>query len=342
MKKKLPTIITLAVLVIVGGLAVFFQIRKNTFHFNTSPVVGNTAGNIYNRGLFCEQGGKVYFANPYDRNTLYVMNPDETEVEQVLDVSLELLNVDEEHIYYYQTSTSGASGLGHMRSRNGLCRIGKDRSNGDVFTNDTAFCMLVVNNTLYYLVSDEHGPHFYKQPIDGSDATLIADELIYPACAVGDNIYYNGRNQDHALYAYNTLSDTSSYVWAAGNIWNPIVVDGYVYYMDVPNNYRLCRYSLSEDVIEILTDDRVDMFNMGSGKIFYQKGSSVSPALIRMNYDGSDKETVAEGIFTDINMTSQYVYYHPYGSDAPMFHNSISGPINPTTFDSALNATISK
>jgi len=116
-------------------------------------------------------------------------------------------------------------------------------------------------------------------------------------------------------------------------------VDDYVYYMDVPNNYRLCRYSLNQGVIEVLTDDRIDMFNMGNGKIFYQKSSPSSPALIRMNYDGSDKEIVAEGVFTDINMSSQYVYYHPFESDAPLYHNSITGPINPTSFDAALIAT---
>lgn len=338
MKKKLPVIIGIAVVVLVIALAIFLHVRKNTFKFNTSPVVGNTAGNLYNKGYFCEQGGKVYFVNAYDRNTLYVMNPDETNIEPVLDVTMELLNVDENHVYYFQTSTSGASGLGHMRSRAGIARCNLDGTHGDLFTSDTAFCMLVVNNELYYLVSDATGPHFYRQPIDGSDATLISNELIYPACAIGNTIYYNGRTYDHELYAFNTDMGYGESIWA-GNLWNPIVVDGYAYYMDVPNNYRLCRYSLSEGVIEVLTDDRIDMFNMGNGKIFYQKSSPSSPALIRMNYDGTDKEIIAEGVYSDINMTSQYVYYHPFGSDAPMYHQSILGPVNPHPFEAALIAT---
>jgi hypothetical protein len=337
-RKKLPAIIGISVLVAVIILAVIFQIRKDTFKFNSSPIIGNTAGNIYNKGLVCEQNGKVYFANPYDRNTLYRMNPDETTIEKVLDVTMELLNVDENHIYYFQTSTSGASGLGHMRSRAGIARCDLDGHNGDSFTSDTAFCMLVVNNELYYLVSNETGPHFYRQPIDGADATLISNELIYPACGVGNTIYYNGRTFDHELYAFDTITSTGQSIWP-GNIWNPIVEGDYVYYMDVPNNYRLCRYSLSMGVIEVLTEDRIDMFNMGSGKIFYQKSSPTSPALIRMNYDGSEKEIIAEGVFSDINMTSQYVYFHPFGSDAPMYHNEILGPVNPRPFEAALIAT---
>lgn len=37
--------------------------------------VGNTAGNLNNSGYFCEYDGTVYFANAYDSNTLYSMDP---------------------------------------------------------------------------------------------------------------------------------------------------------------------------------------------------------------------------------------------------------------------------
>lgn len=337
MKKKIRSVIIILLLTALVVFGVIHQVKKNTFIYNSSPIVGNTGGNIYNNGLFCEQNGKVYFANAYDRNTLYVMNIDESDIKPVLDVSMNLINVDENHIYYFQTSTSGSSGLGHMRSRSGICRCDINGKNGDLFTTDTAFCLQLVNNNLYYLVSNEKGPHFYKQSIDGSEPELIADDLIYPACAIGETIYYNGRNQDHELYAFSTSTDSATSIWA-GNLWNPIVDGDYVYYMDVPNNYRLCRYSLSQDVIEVLTEDRIDMFNMGSGKIFYQKSSGKSPALIRMNYDGSEKETIAEGVFCDINMTSAFVYFHPLGNDAPMYHQSIFGQVNPTTFDAARSA----
>ena len=54
-RKKLPAIIGITVLVAVIILAVIFQIRKDTFKFNSSPVIGNTAGNIYNKGLSLHQ-----------------------------------------------------------------------------------------------------------------------------------------------------------------------------------------------------------------------------------------------------------------------------------------------
>ena len=50
---------------------------------NPPGTVGNTAGNLYNSGLFCEYDGTVYFSNAADNGALYSMNVDETEVKKL-------------------------------------------------------------------------------------------------------------------------------------------------------------------------------------------------------------------------------------------------------------------
>ena len=55
--KKLVPIITISLLVItasVGGLIYHYQTKTK---YNESYVNGNTAGNLYNAGLFCESNG---------------------------------------------------------------------------------------------------------------------------------------------------------------------------------------------------------------------------------------------------------------------------------------------
>ena len=37
---------------------------------------------------------------------------------------------------------------------------------------------------------------------------------------------------------------------------------------DVENNYRLCRYSLSRNEVEVLTEERIDCFNVGYGYVY--------------------------------------------------------------------------
>ena len=164
---------------------------------------------------------------------------------------------------------------------------------------------------------------------------MLATIPINPACAQDSVIYYNGVETDHYLYALNTANDTPTEVWA-GNIWYPILSENYVYYMDVAENYRLCRYSLSQGVIEVLTNDRVDCFNVGSGYIYYQKNSS-TPQLICMRTDGSNAFVVAEGNYTDINMTSQYVYFRAFDDKYTTYHSFI-GSNGCSEFTAAMEA----
>ena len=112
--------------------------------------------------------------------------------------------------------------------------------------------------------------------------------------------------------------------------------------MDVSENYRLCRYSLSANTVEILTNDRVDTFNVGEQYIYYQRNSATEPALMRMRLDGSSPEVVAEGNYSDINLTSAYAYFHEFGQDTPVYHTPVNGDVNVTTFTAAESAAASK
>ena len=71
---------------------------------NDAYTVGNTAGNLNNGGLFCESDGKVYFANAYDNNTLYSMNPNETEQTKLGVNSVASINAGGDYLYYYMES----------------------------------------------------------------------------------------------------------------------------------------------------------------------------------------------------------------------------------------------
>ena len=97
-------------------------------------------------------------------------------------------------------------------------------------------------------------------------------------------------------------------------------------YLDVENNYRLCRYSLSQNEIQVLTQDRVDCFNLGGGYLYYQKNGS-QPQLRFMRTDGSDDTMLAEGNFTHINITSRYVYFQPFGEEDTIYHSAIGSTL---------------
>ena len=309
---------------------------------NDENTVGNTAGNLNNKGLFCESDGIVYFSNAYDGNALYSMNPDETEMKKLSVNSVSYINTGGDYLYYYMESGTNESntgtGLGYMGRTAGIYRTKKNGKRTVCLSRTYSNIVQLCGNYLYYQAYDtKKGTTLNKIKINKTDETVVANYIINPACFVDGKIYYNGTQKDHYLYALNTSTDNSSVVWQ-GNIWNPVYIDNYVYYMDVANNYRLCRYSMSQDVIEVLTNDRVDFFNVYDYYIYYQQSSRTAPALKRMYLDGSNAEVVAEGIFENINITSEYVYFNEYNAPLPVYKTSTYGGVYVTTFDAAEEA----
>lgn len=314
----LIAVLSLLLIAFLGFILVF----SGRITMNPEGTVGNTAGNLNNGGLFCEYNGTVYFSNANDGGSLCAMDVNESNVRRLSSLKVGNILAGGKYLYYFQTGgTTSNYGFGQLQGMKSFDRCKLNGEDANALTRDVVVTGQLVDNYLYLLTSTHAGPAFYKLKIDNSEKVDLADFAINPACAVNGKIYYNGTQNDHYLYALNTANDVVTEVWQ-GNLWYPIVEGDYVYYMDVANNYRLCRYSLSRDSIQILTEERVDCFNVGNGYVYYQTNSK-NPALKSMYTDGSNVQVIAEGIFTDINMTSQFVYFRPFNDDTTMYHSFI-------------------
>lgn len=338
-KLKHAFIITAIVLFLaIGGVLSYLN-----EHISPIPVdtIGNSAGNLRGKGLFCEYNGKVYFSNAYDQGSLYVMNPDCTDIEKLVNTSASYINIGGKNIFYYMESTTGGNGLGYLRSLNGIYRCNLNGNRNTCLSDVVITGMVLAGENLYYQHYDNHEfSTIHKMPADNADKDiLLTKDLIETACVYNEKIYYGGITKDHYLHALDTVTDTSSVIWQ-GNLAYPTIVGSYVYYMDVSNDYRLCRYDMNLDIIEVLTHDRVDFYNLYENVIFYQKNDTAVPALMRMNADGSGVELVAEGIYNRINTTSTYTYFYPYDEDALVYRTPTTGAISVDSFPEALNAAL--
>lgn len=314
------------ILILIGVLVIFILLFAVSFlmgrvKMNPAGTIGNTAGNLNNDGLFCEYDGTVYFSNASDHNRLYAMNPDESNIRKLNDLHVQNILAGGSYLYYFQTGSSYSEKPGNTLSSKSFNRCDLNGKNATGLIRDVVVSAQLIDNYIYMLTTSKGGSTFSKVKIDRSETIELADYEINPACAENGVIYYNGTQRDHYLYALDTATDTTSEIWQ-GNLWYPILQGDYVYYMDISENYRLCRYSLSQNEVQVLTDDRVDCFNVGSGYIYYQKNGS-APQLICMRTDGTEAKVIAEGNFTNINMTSQYVYFQPYGNGNSLFHSFI-------------------
>lgn len=338
--KKRTTYIILSIICAVLILLMVLSSFADRIKMNDETVVGNTAGNLNNNGLFCEKDGIVYFSNAYDSGTLYSMNTDETDFKKLSKAQVKYINIAGKYLYYYQTNSTGVSQMSFANNINGLYRTNLKGSNAKCLSRDASLTMTLVGNYIYYQRYDNKlGTVLHKIKIDKSDSQPLSDYVINPASVQDQTIYYNGTQKDHNLYALDTRTDSISRVWD-GDIWNPIVQEDYVYYMDVANNYRLCRYSFSQETIDVLSSDRLEFFNLYDNYIYYQTNSETEPALKRINTDGSNDEVVAEGVYQNINITSSNVYFNRFDMPTPVYKQSTFGSVNVTTFDAAATAAL--
>lgn len=320
MKRELKIILVIIVSVLLIALAGAAYLFLGRVRMNPQGTVGNTAGNLNNSGLFCEYDGRVYFSNSFADGSLFVMNPDETGLERLNTLKTRNILAGGSYLYFFQTGSS-ESGFGQIQGIRSFSRCKLNGKGMTSLTRDTVVTGQLVDNYLYLLTAPKSGPLFYKMKIDTSDKTVLANYVINPACAENGVIYYNGTENDHYLYTLDTRTDVPSQLWR-GNIWYPVLQGDYIYYMDVAENYRLCRYSLSQNVIQVLTHDRVDCFNVGGGYVYYQKNGT-DAQLICMRTDGSDARMIAQGNYTNINMTSQYVYFQAFGDETVTYHSAL-------------------
>lgn len=288
---------------------------------NEATFVGNTGGNLNNSGLFCEYDGKVYFSNPDDNGSLYSMNPDETNLKKISGTSVQSLNVDDNRIYYTLSGNSSGAGLGYVRKATGLYSVKHNGSSVIAYTQDPVGIATLVGNNIYYQHFKEGvGTNVDKIGTDRSNNTKVIDKMVSPASSNGGVIYYSGADKDMYLYTYDINSGMSNVIYER-NMYNPVFINGDIFYIDLDTRYQLHRYNISSGTDYTLTDERVEMFNVMGTYIYYQTSSALdNPALKCMSVDGTGIQTVADGIYCDINMTSNYVYFHSYDSLFPMYH----------------------
>jgi hypothetical protein len=329
-KSKIILIIVIVciILILVGAYILFYF--KNRVPKNPDGTIGNTSGNIYNGGLFCESDGYVYFSNPYDSGALYRMLPDESEITNFVASQMTCINADSNFIYCYREGTGSGSGLGYLFAMSGIYRIRKsDPTDATCLDRINSEYVILAGNNVYY-TGTEGGTTLKKVSIDGKNVETLLELDILPVSVQNSTFYYMNNEDSLHLMAYD-LETERSYQVLGEDVYMPIIEGNTVYGIDVHDGYSLIRLDVSTDTKTVLDSDRTDMINVANDYIYYQT-SGDNPQLKRVRRDGSGMEVVADGAYKNINATSEYVYFTNFDSDTPIYHTSEYGPVNVSTF----------
>lgn len=339
MRNKQKNIIVpiLIVLVIILTTSAFLYKFFNRIKDNPAGTLGNTAGNLQNGGLFCEDDGVVYFSNPYDGGSLYAMNADESNIKKLTTGDIQFINSAGKYLYYYNSCAGTGKGLGYLFDSAGFFRYKKNSSANPVYMKKSqGISLSLIDNYLYYeTYSSSNHLSLYKMKIDGTDETKLSDEDINPSCVSSSAFFYSQPDVNMHLQYWDTLSDTNTELLAE-DVAKPVIYGNYVYYIDVHNNYGISRADIATGDVTPIIDGRVDCFNIADNVIYYQT-SGDEYALKSASIDGSNVALILPGVYHNINVTSQYVYFQEYNAQTPMYKLPL-GSTGVSNFDAAQQA----
>lgn len=315
MKKIIKTLIVFLLIVLAVWSAVYFYL--NRMKYNDAYVNGNSSGNLYNAGLFCESNGTIFFANPDDKNYLYSMSPNGKDLKRLCKDSVMYINADENYIYYIRNNANYDDSFFSFHT-NSLCRIPRSGGKPTVLDNDPCIYASLIGNYIYYLHYDtETATTLYKIKIDGTEKQQLSDSYLFTCNAVERYFYYNNPKNGQ-LYRYNTQNDQTMMMLDC-SCYKPIVTnDDNAYYLDVAQNNALVHTNLSLNNPITLTTDFIELYNIYGSYIYYQRGGD-HPALCMIKNDGTSFRELASGEYSTINITSESIYFTRFGSNEILF-----------------------
>lgn len=317
MKKGI--IVLIAAAVIAGGLGIAAHLSSRTV-WNVETAIGNSAGNLNNEGLFCEDGGLIYFSNPEDDGSLYSMNQEGTEFKKLHSDKASSINVTSKYLVYVRDNHERAKNAGNFFNFNnvGIYRINKkDGGNIKLLYNDPAGVAGLYGNYVYYQhYNTKDNLEFYKVKLDGSEEEKLSEEPVVPSSYAHNSLYYNGVKNDHNIHALGLNSNQVMDI-AAGNYFSVLVQNDMIYYLDLDKNYAVGRMGLDGYEPEILVNDRCSFFNLSpdSRYLFYQIDGGDHNQLAMLDFAAMEQKTILEGDFCRLNTTSNYLFFQDFHTE---------------------------
>lgn len=317
MNKKVKTVLICIIALSILTIVIILLKLGARLPKNPSDYAGNTAGNLYNRGLFAEDDTHIYFANLADSYRLYRMDKSLEHVERVNKDSVEYLNLDSssQFLYYsrtnYRQNTQGNTVFDLLSS--GIYRLSLKTAGISRLYTETCGAVLLAGNRLFYQVHGEDGSFdLYSLPTDQkkSNSTSITTEHLTPACYSGNLLYYAGVGEDHYLYTYNPDTDTAS-VYAEIDCYLPITVANGVYFLSQQHNYSLFYLPDANDTATLVVDERISSYNLSSdGKtLFYQIDNGRNNRLCRYDITSGTETVLMDGDYKNLNTVSDYLFF---------------------------------
>jgi len=314
MKNKIPYIILSAVFIILIVLLFGFAVSNQITRQNDGTVLGNTAGNLYNGGLFCEYDGVIYFANHNDDNSLYRMNAATCSgIEKLHHDRVCYLNADENYLYYSRVNHMKEEGSASIFTlfNTGLYRVNRKNAQNlhSIYASPCGLALLYGNELCYQRYEEGEGLSLHRVGTDGENNTEFSSEALLPACVSNGIFYYSGVNKDHDLHTLNPDTGETATILERSTYF-PIVREEGIYFMTL-GDYAIHRYNPADGTSEKLISEPCATYNISNdGRyLYYQVDRTDNNRICVLDLETMTSSTILEGDYNQIHVTSNYVFF---------------------------------
>lgn len=329
-KKSHGGLIVIAAAVLVIAALILFNYFNNRVQMSTSSSPGNTAGNLYNGGLFCENGGTIFFSNPNDEFTLYSMNSDLTGFKKLYNDYARYINADENYVYYTRKNNKKENGTQSIFTfySTGVYRLTRNGKNIAVINQEPTGSLLLYKNRLYYQIYNNNSLELHCVGIDKSDDRVITKGDAAMVAALNDKIYFSGHPDNQNIYTIgssgnrNLLMETNAYM--------PIAMENGIYYVNTSDSYKLYFTDYEGADRECIIDTAMSWYNITEdGRyIFYQYDHKKKSGLFMYDTETKASVKITDGNYKWICIAGGYCFFFDYDGESAYAYNYTTGVLN--------------
>lgn len=306
-------------LIVLSLITIVVLLLKITSRLPENPAdyVGNTAGNLYNRGLFAEDENYIYFANVADNFRLYRTDHALEDVVCLNKDSVEYINPDasSSYLYYsrinYRQNTYGNTVFDILDT--GIYRFDLKRKGLTRLYPDACGSVLLGGNSLIYQAYGDDG-NFDTCSLavnkKSGKPQLITTDYIEPVNYRYGQIFYSGVSEDHALYSLVPETKRSTLV-ADLDCYQPIVTSNGTYFLSLKHNYALFYLPDTSDTATLITGNRVSAYNLSTDEryLFYQVDNGDDSRLCSYDLVTGNETELLSGNYKNLNTVSGYLFF---------------------------------
>jgi hypothetical protein len=284
--------------------------------YNEENATGNTPGNLFNGGLFSVTDDTIYFSNPNDDGALYQMNLQLENVKKIHDDKVGYINAVGEYLYYVRmnnTKENNATSIFSFKNV-GIFRLNLNGKNLKVLYDDPSGLMNLYGNHVYYQhYNSDEGLSFYSVNINGKDELKISDDGIMPISIKDNKLYYSGTEKEHNINVMDLNTGRSNTIFT-GNTFAPILINNYIYYISLSDNFSIYRIDLDGTNPTIVVNERCSTYNISEDGdyLYYQVDGGDNNRIVLLDLKTNTHETLLEGDYKNIHTVGDYIFFRNF------------------------------